>query len=54
VNDPNIVTVISEQQSAEKVQALLDSPDLKERMKATGIIEMGKMLILEEMDSGVH
>lgn len=54
VDDPNIITVMSVQQSAERVQAFLDSPDLKERMKAAGIIEMGQMLILEEMASGVH
>jgi quinol monooxygenase YgiN len=54
VEDPNIVTVMSEQRSAEAVQAFLDSPDLKERMLAAGIVEMGKMLLLEETDSGVH
>jgi len=41
------------QESAEGVQAFLDSPDLKERMKAAGVIEMGKMLLLEEADRGV-
>ncbi|MEA3358196.1 MAG: hypothetical protein U9R17_02140 [Thermodesulfobacteriota bacterium] len=54
VDDPNTVTVISLQESAEKVQAFLDSPDLKARMKASGITEMGQMLIMEEMDSGKH
>jgi quinol monooxygenase YgiN len=54
VNDPNTVTVLSVQQSAEKVQAFIDSPDLQARMKASGITEMGQMLILEEMDSGTH
>ncbi len=54
VDDPNSVTVLSVQESAERVQAFLDSPDLKERMEAAGIIEMGQMLIVEEMDSGTH
>jgi quinol monooxygenase YgiN len=54
VNDPNTVTVLSVQQSAEQVQAFMDSPDLKARMKASGITQMGQMLILEEMDSGTH
>jgi quinol monooxygenase YgiN len=54
VNDPNTVTVLSVQESAERVQAFLDSPDLKARMKEAGITEMGKMLIMEEMDSGTH
>ena len=52
VNDPNTVTVLSVQESAEQVQAFMDSPDLKARMEAAGITEMGQMLILEEMDSG--
>jgi heme-degrading monooxygenase HmoA len=52
VDDPNTVTVLSVQQSAEKVQAFLDSPDLRRRMMESGIIEMGRMLIMEEMDSG--
>jgi len=54
VDDPNTVTVISLQESAEKVQAFLNSPDLKARMKASGITKMGQMLIMEEMDSGKH
>ena len=54
VGNPNVITVTSVQQSAERVHAFLDSPDLKERMKAAGIVEMGTMLVLEEMDSGVH
>ena len=54
LGNPSIVTVLSVQQSAERVQAFLDSPGLKERMKVAGIIEMGQMFILEEMDSGVH
>ena len=52
VDDPNTVTVLSVQESAEQVQAFMDSPDLKARMEAAGITEMGQMLILEEMDSG--
>jgi len=54
VDDPNIVTVLSVQESAEQVQAFMDSPDLKARMEAAGITEMGQMLIVEEMDSGTH
>ena len=54
VADPNTVTVLSVQTSAEQVQAFMDSPDLKARMEAAGITEMGKMLILEEMDKGTH
>jgi quinol monooxygenase YgiN len=54
VDDPNTVTVLSVQESAEQVQAFMDSPDLKARMKAAGITEIGQMLIMEEMDSGTH
>jgi len=54
VDDPNTVTVLSVQESAEQVQAFIDSSDLKERMKAAGITKMGQMLIMEEMDSGTH
>jgi len=36
------------------VQAFLESPDLRARMEAAGITEMGQMLIMEEMDSGTH
>jgi len=54
VDDPNTVTVLSVQESAEQVQAFMDSSDLKARMEAAGITEMGQMLIVEEMDSGTH
>lgn len=54
VDDPNTVTVLSVQESAEKVQAFMDSPDLQARMEGAGITQMGQMLIVEEMDSGTH
>ena len=54
VDDPNTVTVLSVQQSAEQVQAFINSPDLRSRMKAAGITQIGQMLIVEEMDSGTH
>ena len=54
VDDPNTVTVLSVQESAEKVQAFLDSPELQARMRAAGITQMGQILIMEEMDSGTH
>lgn len=53
-DDPTTVTVISTQQNAEQVQAFMDSPDLKSRMKAAGITKTGEMFILKEMDSGTH
>ncbi len=54
VDDPNTVTVLSVQKSAEQMQAWMDSPELKERQKAAGIIKRGQMLIMEEMDRGTH
>ena len=54
VNDPNRVTVLSMQESAERIQAFMDSADLKDRMKQSGITEIGEMLIMEQMDSGTH
>ncbi|MCP4681767.1 MAG: hypothetical protein GY864_05520 [Desulfobacterales bacterium] len=54
VDDPNTVTVLSVQESTEQIQAFMDSPDLKARMEAAGITEMGRMLIMEEMDGGRH
>ena len=53
-DDPNIVTVVSEHESAERLLAFFNSPDLREKMKAAGIVEMGKNLLVEEMDRGVH
>jgi quinol monooxygenase YgiN len=53
VDDPKLITVVSVQESAERVRAFLDSPELKEGMKKAGILEMGKMLILEEAGSGI-
>ncbi len=54
VDDPNTVTVLSVQESAEKLRAFMESPDLKAAMRAAGITQMGQMFILEEMDSGSH
>jgi heme-degrading monooxygenase HmoA len=54
VDDPNTVTVLSVQKSAKKVQDFLNSPDLKARMKASGITKMGQMFIMKQKDSGTH
>jgi quinol monooxygenase YgiN len=54
VDDPKTVTVLSVQKSAEQMLAFMDSPELKRRMKESGITEMGQMLIMEEVDRGSH
>ncbi len=51
---PNAVTVISVQEDADQVTAVLESPELKARMEASGIVAMGRMLIMEEMDRRTH
>lgn len=53
-DDPNVVTVLTVQESAEGVRAHLESPELRRAMEEAGIVEMGPMLIMEEMDSGTH
>ncbi len=50
--NPDIVTVISVQKDAEHIKAFINSPGLHELMEEAGIVEMGKMYILEEIDSG--
>jgi len=54
VSNPNVVSVLSVQSSAERVQAFIDSPDLQKKMKASGITKMGTMLIGKEVGSGTH
>jgi hypothetical protein len=54
IDDPNLIPVLSEQANVEQVRAFMDSPDLKARMEAAGIIDMGQMFIMEKMNSGVH
>lgn len=54
VDDPNTVTVLSVQESADQIQAFIDSPEIKARMEAAGIAKIGDMLIMKEMDSGTH
>lgn len=52
VDDPNTVTVLANYESKKKAKAFMDSSDLKARMQAAGITEMGQMLYMEEMDKG--
>lgn len=53
VDDPNVVTVLELEESAEKHRAFIQSPDLQARMKAAGIIEMGQFFYMEEVDRGL-
>ena len=52
LDDPNTVTVLSVQRDAAGIKAFMESPGLKERMKEAGVIQMGQMFILTEMDRG--
>ncbi len=53
-DDPNTLTVLTEHESLEQLQAFLNSPELKLAMEQAGITKMGTMLFLEEVDSGTH
>jgi len=53
-DDPNVVTVLSVQEDAERVKAFMSSPDLQSRMKEAGITQMGQQFIVEEMAGGAH
>lgn len=54
VDDPNTVSVLCVYPSAEEARTFMDSLDLKNRMEEAGIVQMGQMFLLEEMDSGAH
>jgi len=54
VDDPNRLTVITVHDNAEQVRAFLDSPELKTAMQSAGVLEMGPMMVMEEVDRGVH
>jgi len=53
LDDPNTVTVLSVQKDAEGIKAFMESPDLKKLMEEAGIIQMGRMYIMEETDRGI-
>jgi quinol monooxygenase YgiN len=50
--NPNTVTVLTEQEDPAKLKAFLESPDLVEAMEGAGITRMGEMLTLDEVDNG--
>jgi len=54
VDDPNTLTVLAVYESEEKARMFVESPKLKAAMDAAGVIEMGQLLFLQELDHGTH
>ena len=49
---PNTFTMLMEWESVEKARAFLESDELKELNRQSGLIEMGEMFYLVEVDKG--
>jgi len=54
VDDPNTITVLTTHEDPAQVQAYMSSPELKAAMEQAGVIEMGPVLIVEQMDSATN
>ena len=52
--DPNRLTVISVLNTPALVSAFMHSPTFEGTMKASGVAEMGEVLLMEEIASGTH
>ncbi|MBU0595928.1 antibiotic biosynthesis monooxygenase [Candidatus Bipolaricaulota bacterium] len=52
--DPNHLTVVSVLNTPALVSAFMNSPTFEGAMKASGVIQMGEVLLMEEADSGAH
>jgi len=50
--DPNTFTMLMEWESVEKAKAFLESEELKELNRESGLIEMGEAFCLVEVDKG--
>ena len=50
--DPNTFTMLMEWESVEKAKALLESADLEELNRESGLADMGEVLYLIEVDKG--
>lgn len=50
--DPNMVSVLNEWESAEKARAFTEDPDLKEKMGEAGVSGRPEIFYLGETDSG--
>lgn len=48
-DDPNNVILLTEWESAEKVQAFMDSSDLKEVMESSGVIETPSIYLMNKV-----
>jgi quinol monooxygenase YgiN len=52
--DPNRLTVVSVLKTPALVSAFMHSPTFESMMKASGVTEMGAVLLMEETDGGTH
>ena len=52
--DPNRLTVVSVLRTPALVSAFMHSPTFESMMEASGVTEMGEVLLMEETDSGAH
>lgn len=52
--DPNRLTVVSVLSTPALVSAFMHSPTFEGVMKASGVAEMGEVLLMEEIASGTH
>lgn len=50
--DPNSFTMLMEWESIEQARAFLESDELKQMNRESGLIEMGEMFYLVEVDKG--
>ena len=50
--DPNIFSMLMEWESFEKAKAFLESDELEELNLESGLVEMGEILFLVEVDKG--
>lgn len=52
--DPNRLTVVSVLKNAALVSAFMNAPTFEGALKASGVTEMGAVLLMEETASGTH
>lgn len=54
VNDPASLTVLSILKNAAVVSPFVRAPNFTETMKASGVTQMGQVLLLKETDGATH
>ena len=54
VEDPERLTIVSFLKNAALVTAFMKASNFESMMKASGVVQMGQVYLLEEVDSGTH